>query len=144
MLWVKSFHIVFVISWFAGLFYLPRILVNLAMIDVGNTSERDRLLMMGRKLYRFSGPLMLLAVGLGLVLWLGYGIGRGTGPGYGWMYGKLALVALLVIYHFACGMLLRTFERGRNRRSHVWYRWFNELPVVLLVGTVLLVVLKPF
>jgi protoporphyrinogen IX oxidase len=144
MLWVKAFHIVFVTSWFAGLFYLPRILVNLAMVDVGASSERDRLLLMGGKLYRFMGPLMLLALALGVWLWLGYGIGLGLGPGYGWMNGKLALVVLLVGYHFACGSLLRAFERGRNRRSHVWFRWFNEVPVLVLVAVVLLVVLKPF
>jgi protoporphyrinogen IX oxidase len=144
MLWVKSFHIVFVTSWFAGLFYLPRILVNLAMIDVGSTAERDRLLLMAAKLYRFMGPLMLLAIGTGLWLWLGYRIGLGTGPGYGWMHGKIAIVVLLVGYHLACGRLLRGFDRGANRRSHVWYRWFNEIPVILLVGAVLLVVVKPF
>lgn len=144
MLWVKSFHIVFVTSWFAGLFYLPRILVNLAMVDDGSGAERDRLLLMARKLYRFSGPLMALALAFGLWLWLGYGIGRGTGPGYGWMHAKLALVVLLVGYHVACGRLLRGFERRTNRRSHVWYRWFNELPVLLLVAVVLLVVIKPF
>jgi protoporphyrinogen IX oxidase len=144
MLWAKSFHIVLVTSWFAGLFYLPRILVNLAMVDVGSTSERDRLLLMGRKLYRFMGPLMALALATGLWLWLWYGIGLGTGPGYGWMHAKLALVVGLLAYHAACGRLLRGFERGANRRSHVWYRWFNEIPVVVLVAVVLLVVLKPF
>lgn len=144
MLWVKAFHIVFVTSWFAGLFYLPRILVNLAMIDPGATAERDRLLLMGRKLYRFMTPLTVLALVLGLWLWLGYGIGLGTGAGYGWMNAKLALVVLLLAYHHACGRMLRSFERGANRRSHVWYRWFNEVPVLVLVATVVLVVVKPF
>jgi putative membrane protein len=138
MLWVKSLHIVFVTSWFAGLFYLPRILVNLAMVEPGSRAERERLLTMARKLHRFTGPLMWLAIGFGLWLWLGYGIGGG------WMHAKLALVVVLVGYHHACGALLRRFERGENTRSHVWYRWFNEAPVLLLLAVVLLVVLKPF
>jgi putative membrane protein len=136
-LWVKALHIVFVTSWFAGLFYLPRIFVNLAMVpDAG--AERDRLLLMARKLWRFMQPLMLLAVAFGLWLWLGYGVGGG------WMHAKLTVVVLLLGYHHACGRLLRRFERGENRRSHVWFRWFNELPVIALLVTVVLVVVKPF
>ncbi len=142
MLWVKALHIVFVTSWFAGLFYLPRILVNLAMVDPESVAERNRLLLMARKLYRFMGPLMLLALVFGLWLWIGYGIG--LGPGSGWMHAKLAIVLGLLAYHHACGHLLRGFERGANRHSHVWYRWFNEAPVLMLLGAVLLVVLKPF
>jgi protoporphyrinogen IX oxidase len=144
MLWVKALHIIFVTSWFAGLFYLPRILVNLAMIDPGSSAERDRLLLMARKLYRFMGPLMVLAIGFGAWLWLGYGIGLGAGPGYGWMHAKLLLVVVLLAYHLLCGRMVGAFERGANRRSHVWYRVFNEAPVLLLVAIVLLVVLKPF
>jgi protoporphyrinogen IX oxidase len=142
--WVKGLHIVFVTSWFAGLFYLPRILVNLAMVDAGSSAERDRLLLMARKLYRFMGPLMLLAIVLGTWLWLGYGVGLGTGAGNGWMHAKLLLVVLLLAYHVVCGRMVREFERGSNRHSHVWYRWFNEFPVLLLVAIVLLVVVKPF
>jgi putative membrane protein len=138
MLWVKSLHIIFVTSWFAGLFYLPRIFVNLAMVDPASTAERERLLLMARKLYRFMGPLMVLALAFGLWLWLGYGIGGG------WMHAKLALVVLLLGYHHVCARLLRRFERGENLRSHVWFRWFNEVPVLLLFAVVLLVVLKPF
>ncbi|MFZ9405626.1 MAG: CopD family protein [Burkholderiaceae bacterium] len=138
MLWIKTFHIVFVTSWFAGLFYLPRILVNLAMVPPDSTAERDRLVLMSRKLYRFMTPLMILALGLGLWLWLGYGIGGG------WMHAKLALVVLLLGYHHVCGALIKRFERGQNMRSHVWYRWFNEIPVLLLIAVVILVVLKPF
>ena len=138
MLWIKAFHIVFVTSWFAGLFYLPRILVNLAMLGPEPTAERARLLLMARKLYRFMMPLMLLALILGLWLWLGYGI---TG---GWMHAKLALVVGLIGYHHMCGGMIRRFERGENRHSHVWYRWFNEVPVLVLIAVVLLVVLKPF
>ena len=143
MLWVKSFHIVFIASWFAGLFYLPRIFVNLAMVPAGSTAERDRLLLMARKLMRFSTLLMLPAVALGLWLWLGYGIGL-RGPGNGWMHAKLTLVLLVLGYHHACGRLVRKFEAGAVQRSHVWFRWFNEAPVLLLVAIVVLVVVKPF
>lgn len=136
MLWIKSLHIFFVIAWFAGLFYLPRILVNLAMED--NDTARARLLLMGRKLYRFMLPLSVLAVAFGLWLWLGYGISGG------WMHAKLVLVVLLIGYHHACGSLLRKFEQNRNTRSHVWFRWFNEIPVLLLLAIVILVVVKPF
>jgi protoporphyrinogen IX oxidase len=138
MLWVKSFHIIFVTSWFAGLFYLPRVLVNLAMVEPDSTAERARLLLMARKLYRFMMPLMVLALVFGLWLWLGYGISGG------WMHAKLALVVVLIGYHHVCGAMIKRFERGENRRSHIWYRWFNEAPVLLLVAIVLLVVVKPF
>ncbi len=142
MLWVKAFHIVFIASWFAGLFYLPRIYVNLAMVEPGSVAERERLLLMARKLLRFSTLLAVPAVGLGLWLWIGWGIGWGIGNG--WMHAKIALVLLALGYHHTCGVLLRTFEANQNRRSHRWYRWFNELPVLLLTAIVLLVVLKPF
>jgi putative membrane protein len=142
MLWVKSLHIVFVASWFAGLFYLPRIFVNLAMVDRADTVTAERLLLMAGKLYRFSGMLMVAALAFGLWLWLGYGIGRG--PGNGWLHAKLALVVLLIGYHHACGSLLRKFRKGVNARSHTWYRWFNEVPVVGLLAIVILVVVKPF
>jgi putative membrane protein len=138
MLWVKSLHIVFVTSWFAGLFYLPRILVNLAMVPPGSDAERARLLLMARKLYRFMGPLMVLALALGIWLWLGWGFGGG------WLHAKLALVVVLVGYHLVCGAMVKRFERGENTRSHVWYRWFNEAPVLLLVAVVILAVVKPF
>lgn len=136
MLWVKAFHIVFVASWFAGLFYLPRIFVNLAMES--EAAATQRLLLMARKLYRFMSMLMIAALAFGLWLWLGYGIAGN------WLYAKLALVILLIGYHHACGSLLKKFENGRNGRSHVWYRWFNEVPVVLLVAIVILAVVKPF
>jgi putative membrane protein len=142
MLWVKAFHIVFVASWFAGLFYLPRIFVNLALVPPESVAERERLLLMARKLMRFTTLLAVPALGLGLWLWLGYGIGRGAGNG--WMHAKLAAVLLVLGYHHACGVLLRRFVEGSQRRSHVWYRWFNEVPVLLLVTVVVLVVVKPF
>ena len=142
MLWVKSFHIVFVASWFAGLFYLPRIFVNLAMVAPDSTAERERLLLMARKLLRFSTILAVPALGLGLWLWLGYGIGRG--PGNGWLHAKLLVVVFTLGYHHVCARLLKQLAQGPSRHSHVWFRWFNELPVLLLLVAVLLVVLKPF
>jgi putative membrane protein len=142
MLWVKSFHVVFVASWFAGLFYLPRIFVNLAMVPSGSDAERDRLLLMARKLMRFTHILMVPAVALGVWLWAGYGVG--WGPGNGWMHAKLAAVALVLGYHHACARVLKKFVLGHNQRGHVWYRWFNEVPVLLLVVVVCLVVVKPF
>lgn len=140
-LWVKALHIVFVTSWFAGLFYLPRIYVNLAMVE-GAGPERDRLLLMAGKLWRFMQPLMGLALIFGLWLWLGYGVGLGAGNG--WMHAKLLIVVLLLVYHHLCGRLLGQFRQGRNQRSHVWFRWFNEAPVMALLLTVILVVVKPF
>ena len=140
MLWVKAFHIVFVASWFAGLFYLPRIFVNLAMVAPGSEAERARLLLMARKLLRFTTLLAVPALALGLWLWLGWGIGRGSG----WLHAKLAVVIVTGGYHHACALLLRRFEDGRNMRSHRWYRWFNEAPVLLLLAAVVLVVVKPF
>lgn len=140
MLWVKAFHVVFVASWFAGLFYLPRIFVNLAMET--NEAARARLLLMARKLFRFMTMLAVPALALGLWLWLGYGLGRG--PGNGWLHAKLVVVVLLIGYHHACGRLLGKFERGENRRAHTWYRWFNEVPVLLLVAAAVLAVVKPF
>lgn len=136
MLWIKTFHLLFVISWFAGLFYLPRILVNLAMED--NETSYARLLLMARKLYRFMTILAVPALLFGLWLWLGYGISGG------WLHAKLVLVVLLIGYHHACGSLLKKFEQKRNTRSHVWFRWFNEIPVLALLATLILVVLKPF
>ena len=142
MLWIKSFHIIFVASWFAGLFYLPRIFVNLAMVPPESVSEEQRLLLMARKLMRFTTLLMIPALVLGFVLWLVYGIGQGEGNG--WMHAKLALVVVAIGYHHMCGAMLRKFEAHANQKSHVWFRWFNELPVVLLTLTVILVVVKPF
>jgi len=139
MLWIKSLHLVFVVSWFAGLFYLPRILVNLALVAPDSDAERQRLLLMARKLYRFMTLLAFPALVFGIWLWLVYGIGRG--PGNGWLHAKLLLVVLL---HHACGLLLRRIAAGQNRRSHIWYRWFNEIPVLALLLVVWLVVLKPF
>ena len=135
-LWIKALHIVFIASWFAGLFYLPRIYVNLAQEN--NPAVVERLLGMARRLYRFTTILMVPALLLGLWLWLGFGI-KG-----GWLHAKLALVILVIGYHHACGSLLKKFERGVNTRSHKWFRVFNEVPVLLLLAIVILVVVKPF
>jgi putative membrane protein len=137
-LWAKALHIVFVASWFAGLFYLPRIFVNLAAET--HPVARARLLLMGRKLYRFTTLLAVPALAFGLYLFLDLGIGKGAG----WMHAKLAIVLLTLIYHHICGRLLKAFEQDRNRHGHRWYRYFNELPVFALLGAVLLVVIKPF
>ena len=144
-LWMKALHVIFVVSWFAGLFYLPRIYVNLAMIGdtPGAQAERERLLLMARKLLRFMTILMVPALGFGLVLWLYYGVGL-RGPGNGWMHVKLAFVLVLLCFDHACRRLLRDFELGRNRHSHRWYRWFNEIPTVALFVIVPMVVVKPF
>ncbi len=139
---VKSFHIVFVASWFAGLFYLPRIFVNLAMVPAGSDAERARLLLMGKKLYRFMTVIAIPALGLGFWLWIGFGVG--WGPGNGWMHAKLAVVVLVVGYHHACSVILKKFEANTMTRSHVWFRWFNEAPVLMMVAVVILVVAKPF
>lgn len=136
-LWIKTVHIVLIASWFAGLFYLPRIFVNLAMET--EPAAIDRLLLMANKLYRFMTILMIPALALGLILWLYYGVGQ---QGL-WMHVKLLIVLVLVGYHHLCKRLLKAFERGENVRSHVWYRWFNELPVIGMFAAVALVIIKP-
>jgi len=138
MLWIKALHIIFVVSWFAGLFYLPRLFVNLASVPADSHAERERLLMMARKLYRFSSLLMVPALGFGLWLWLGYGFSGG------WLHAKLFLVVLVIGYHHACRSLLRKFEQFSNQRTERWFRIFNESAVLLLAAIVVLVVVKPF
>ena len=133
----KALHIFLVISWFAGLFYLPRIFVNLAMVKEGSIAERERLLLMSGKLYRFMTPIGVLALFTGVWLWLVNDI---TGI---WLYIKLLLVACLAMYHLYCRALLIAFEKGRNMHSHIWYRWFNEVPAVILLIVVYLVIFKP-
>jgi len=136
-LWIKTFHIVFITSWFAGLFYLPRIFVNLA--DEKNSEANHRLLGMADRLFRFMTILAVPAVVLGLTLWLYFGIGTGDV----WMHAKLVFVILVIGYHHACWSLLKKFRAGVNTKSGVWYRWFNEVPVILLVIIVTLVIFKP-
>lgn len=135
MLWIKWLHIVFVVSWFAGLFYLPRLFVNHAMVT--DEATRAQLTLMEGKLYRFMTPLGILALVFGLWLWLGYGF---SGL---WLHLKLALVLVLVVYHGYCGHLVRVFAENRNRRSHRFYRIFNEIPVLVLFAVVWLVVMQP-
>ena len=132
---LKALHIIFVVSWYGGLFYLPRLFVNLAMAETA--AEKDRLNLMARKLYRFMTPLGVLALAFGTWLWLGYGFAGA------WLDIKLALVVVLVAYHLYCSHLVKLFAAGQNHRSHVFYRWFNELPVLILFVVVFLVVLKP-
>ena len=140
VLWIKALHIVFVTSWFSGLFYLPRLYVNLAMVPSDSHAERERLLVMARKLYRFSSLLMVPALVFGLWLWLGFGVGKAQG----WMHAKLLLVVVAIGYHHMCRSLLRSFEQLANRRSHRWYRVFNEASVLIFAAVVVLVVVKPF
>ena len=136
MLWVKAFHIVFVVSWFAGLFYLPRLFVYHAQAE--DAASRERFKVMERKLYRgIMMPAMVLTIASGLWLWR-YGFAGG------WLHAKVALVALLVAYHFWMRKYLGDFARDANRHTHVFYRWVNEAPTLLLVAIVILVVVKPF
>lgn len=139
MLWIKALHIVLVASWFAGLFYLPRIFVNLALVPAGSDAERARLLLMADKLLRFTTILAPLALTLGFILWQRYGIGKGMG----WIHAKLFVVLLTIGYHHACWLLLKKIKAGQMR-SHTWYRWFNEVPVLLLLAATILATVKPF
>jgi putative membrane protein len=137
MLWVKALHIVFMVTWFAGLFYLPRLFVYHAMSEDRASIERFKV--MERKLYYgIMAPGAVLTIVFGTWLWLGWGFSGG------WLHAKLMLVALLVAYHLWCGRILADFKRERNTRSHVWFRWFNEFPVLILLAVVILVVVKPF
>jgi putative membrane protein len=141
ILWVKALHIVFVSSWFAGLFYLPRIFVNLTQVPSDSHAERERLLLMARKLYRFAGLLMVGAIGLGLVL---LALQPGLLHTGGWLHVKLLLVVVAVGYHHMCRGMLRSFEKLENRRRERWFRVFNEMAVLLFAVIVILVVVKPF
>jgi protoporphyrinogen IX oxidase len=138
MLWIKSLHIVFMVTWFAGLFYLPRLFVYHSLATDAVSSERFKL--MERKLYfGIMTPGALLTIVSGMWLWLGYGINGG------WLYAKLVLVALLVAHHVWLGKLMQDFKHNRSHHSDVFYRWINEIPALpVLLGAVLLVVLKPF
>ncbi len=137
MLILKSLHIIFMVTWFAGLFYLPRLFVYHAMADDETSIERFKV--MERKLlYGIMTPGGVLTIVSGLWLWLGWGFYGG------WLIAKLLLVVVLVVYHAWCVKLVTDFRDGRNRHSHVWYRWFNEFPVVILLAVVFLVVMKPF
>ena len=138
-LWIKAFHIIFVICWFAGIFYLPRLFVHHAMST--DAATQQRLTIMEGKLYRFITPFAFISLGLGL--WL-----VALNPGFymkaGWFHAKFTLILLLFAYHFYCGHLVKQFAVGKNSRSHVFYRVFNELPVLVLFAIVILAVVKPF
>jgi putative membrane protein len=139
MLWLKAFHIIFVVCWFAGLFYLPRIFVYYAASE--HQVVRAQLAVMSRKLYRFVTPIMIIAIALGLAM-------IATNPDYylqsKWMWAKLGGVAVLFVYHLQCGRYVYAINNNLNKRSHVFYRFFNEVPVLFLFGIVILAVLKPF
>ena len=137
MLIVKSLHIIFMVTWFAGLFYLPRLFVYHAMSDDQASIERFKV--MERKLlYGIMTPGGVLTIASGVWLWLGWGFYGG------WLIAKLLLVAVLIVYHAWCAKLVADFRLDRNRHGHVWYRWFNEFPVLILFAVVFLVVMKPF
>lgn len=136
MLWIKSLHIIFMVTWFAGLFYLPRLFVYHALCDDLPGIERFKI--MERKLYYgIMTPGAILTIIFGLWLWLGYGISGG------WLHAKLFLVIVLIAYHYYCGRLLTNFKQDQNRHGHIFYRWFNEIPVIILIAIVILVVVKP-
>ena len=137
MLWIKALHISFMVTWFAGLFYLPRLFVYHAMSSDAPSIERFKI--MERKLYfGIMTPGAVLTITFGLWLWLGYGISGG------WMHAKLFLVLILIFYHLYCGKLVDDFKHDRNQFGHVFYRWFNEFPVLILFAIIILVVVKPF
>ena len=137
MLWIKSLHIVFVVTWFAGLFYLPRLFVYHAMTT--DEAGQIRFKTMERKLFiGIMTPSAILALAFGVWLWLGYGFSGG------WLHAKLFLVLVLIVYHIWCGKILLDFKHDKNTKTHIWYRWFNELPVVILLLSTILVVVKPF
>lgn len=140
-LWIKAFHLIAVVTWFAALFYLPRLFVYHAMTEDSDTVGRERFKVMERKLLKgIMTPSMIVAVALGIWMLM-------LVPEYmsqGWMHAKLTLVALLLGYHHWCGRIVKTFANDANTRSHVWYRWFNEAPVISLIGIVILVIVKPF
>ncbi|HBK47649.1 MAG TPA: hypothetical protein DDZ67_14710 [Xanthomonadaceae bacterium] len=146
-LWIKTFHLLFVIAWMAAVFYLPRILVNIAEAE-GSAEVQARLVLMGRRLYRFGHNMLGLAIVLGAVLWLGYRVipdfPTMVGPGTGWLHAKLALVALILAHYIVGGRWLKGVDKGRALPGSGKLRLFNELPVLLLVGVIWLVLFKPF
>ena len=137
MLWIKALHIIFMVTWFAGLFYLPRLFVYHAMSEDKTGIERFKI-MESKLFFGIMTPGAVLTVAFGLWLWLGYGFGGG------WLIVKMCLVLVLAIYHLYCGLLLVQFKHDRNRHGHTFYRWLNELPVLILAAIVILVVVKPF
>ncbi|WP_260295592.1 CopD family protein [Sedimenticola hydrogenitrophicus] len=139
-MWLKAWHLIFMVTWFAGIFYLPRLFVYHAMTE--DEAGNARFKMMERKLYYFTTPWMLLTLLFGF--WMLYDYAWAAYSKMGWLHVKLLLIGLLVAYHLYCGRLVKQFARDQNSHSHVWYRWFNEVPVAILIAVVLLAVLKPF
>lgn len=136
MLWIKALHIIFMVTWFAGLFYLPRLFVYHSTAT--DTAGLERFKIMERKLfYGIMTPGAILTLIFGVWLWLGYGFG-GT-----WLHIKLALIIVLIVYHIYCGKLLLDFKHDRNKYGHVFYRWLNEFPTLILIAVVILTVVKP-
>lgn len=140
MIWVKALHIIFMVAWFAGLFYLPRLFVNHAMSD--SDAVKAQLAIMEKKLYRFITPWMVLTLGFGF--WLLFDYAWAAYANMFWLHMKLGLVAILIAYHFYCGRIIRQLASGECQRSHIWFRWFNEFPVLILFTVVILAVVKPF
>lgn len=141
MLWVKAFHIIFMVTWFAGLFYLPRLFVYHAMSE--DQTSLDRFKVMERKLfYGIMTPGAIITIALGLWMMLDYAWAAHKGS-Y-WLHIKLALILVLLAYHVYCGKILMDFKQDRNRHTHVYYRWLNEFPVLILVAVIILAVVKPF
>lgn len=141
MLWIKAFHIIAVICWFAGIFYLPRLFVNHAMVE--DAATKERFCLMEKKLYRFMTPFMLFTLGFGTWLVVEGGFWEGF-RFHHWLHVKIALVLLLCGYHGWMGTVVKAFAAGKNTRSHKFYRVMNELPVLILFAVVILVVVKPF
>ncbi len=137
MLWIKALHIIFMVTWFAGLFYLPRLFVYHASADDSISKERFKI-MEHRLFYGIATPGGFLTIASGLALWMGYEISEA------WFYAKLGLVLSLIGYHGWCGLMVRDFQKNRNMRSQNFYKWFNEYPTLVLVTVVLLSILKPF
>ena len=141
MLWVEAFHIIFMVTWFAGLFYLPRLFVYHAMAEDNISKERFKI--MERKLFfGIMTPGAVITILMGL--WMLFSYAWETYSSMGWLHTKLALVVILIAYHIHCGKLLLDFKHDRNTRSHVFYRWYNEFPVLILMAIIILVVVKPF
>jgi len=141
MLWVKSLHVIFMVTWFAGLFYLPRVFVYHAMSDTRNHEQNETFKVMEKKLLGITSMGALLTMIFGFWLIIGW---RPDLLSAGWMHAKLALVLGLFAYHMYCARIIKQFRSDSNTRSHVWYRWFNEVPVIGLVGIVILVIVQPF
>ncbi len=141
-MWVKAFHVIFMVTWFAGLFYLPRLFVYHAVIDSGDEAGHARMKVMERKLYAIMTIGAVLTTIFGVWLLIDYAWAAFSSDG--WLHAKLFLVAVLIAYHLYCGRIVKEFKADQNHRSHVFYRWFNEFPVLILFGVVILVIVKPF